>query len=149
MGIKDDIVSIEYEIKKKSNYNLVNNDTGEVLSASVYVAESNVKTKTIDKGKFLKVFYGETYRFKDLTVNGYRVFWWVIEELEPNKSAVYLLWRDFVKATDYKKHSFYAGIESLVKSGILIATPENHVYDINVEVAFNGSRVKYVSKMPK
>lgn len=100
-------------------------ETGEVLSLLVYGGDKVVGNA------FVKVYKGDWY--KGLTLHGYRMLFWILNNVKPNTDYIDLYLEDFSSKGEY-----YSGIKNLIENSVLYASDRKHRYAINKKCIFNG-----------
>lgn len=132
--------SFSYERTRKHGKHQIVNEKGQRLG--------NVtmwKMVMADKETFVKVFTSGLDNLLPLSMGGQMLFKHICRSLRPNKDRVYLDGKEFIKEYNIKSiNTFYKSLSELLDNQIIANTNEKGFYYININIFFNGDRVKFI-----
>lgn len=100
-----------------------------------------------DTLEYRKVYKNGINTIKDFSVPGLKLFCYVLEHLKVNSEEITLVPEIVAEYCGYSANNmFYRAIVELLEKEILFKSLEgNHKFFINVNVLFNGDRLKLIS----
>jgi|LakMenEpi03Aug12_release.lakeMendotaPanAssembly.Ray.scaffolds.fasta_scaffold571521_1 hypothetical protein len=136
---EEDIKSITY-IKKGDVRSLHDMSTGEEVMIQNL---DNVSSFSVDNREYRKVYVNGLNSISELSSSGLRVWCYILARLSPKKNEITINMSDALDYTGYKgKMNIYNGIINLLENGLLFRKNGSGSYYININIFFNGNRIK-------
>jgi len=136
---EEDIKSITY-IKKGDVRSLHDMSTGEEVMIQNL---DNVSSFSVDNREYRKVYVNGLNSISELSSSGLRVWCYILARLSPKKNEITINMSDALDYTGYKgKMNIYNGIINLLENGLLFRKIGSGSYYININIFFNGNRIK-------
>ena len=136
---EEDIKSITY-IKKGDVRSLHDMSTGEEVMIQNL---DNVSSFSVDNREYRKVYVNGLNSISELSSSGLRVWCYILARLSPKKNEITINMSDALDYTGYKgKMNIYNGIINLLENGMLFRKNGSGSYYININIFFNGNRIK-------
>ena len=135
----EDMKVISY-IKKGDLVNVQNTSTGEELLMQQMGKD---KTSRIDTREYRKVYVASLNTIANLSSAGLKVWCYVLSRLIASKDEIGINMEDILQYTGYKtRANIYNGIANLIENGMLFRKTGSVSYYININIFFNGNRIK-------
>jgi hypothetical protein len=135
----EDMKVISY-IKKGDLVNVQNTSTGEELLMQQMGKD---KTSRIDTREYRKVYVASLNTIAKLSSAGLKVWCYVLSRLIASKDEIGINMEDILQYTGYKtRANIYNGIANLLENGMLFRKTGSGSYYININIFFNGNRIK-------
>jgi len=136
---EEDIKAITY-IKKGDVRSLHDMSTGEEVMIQNL---DNVSSFSVDNREYRKVYVNGLNSISELSSSGLRVWCYILARLSPKKNEITINMSDALDYTGYKgKMNIYNGIINLLENGLLFRKNGSGSYYININIFFNGNRIK-------
>lgn len=137
--IKDGIGVRQY-VKKPSEIEMVNTDTGEV---GIFKPASTCVNIPHDSLEYIKVFKQALPQVKDLNTPALKVWVYILANLTPKRDEVSIIMKDCIEYTGYTNPPpIYKGlVELLSKQFLFRKVGSDSTYFINSNFFFNGKRI--------
>ena len=135
---------------KKRNGQVVSKQVGEAYSSMTGELLSNnvslVVHKPIDRSEFIKLFTSSLSMFFTINESEFKVFIYMLQNLEINTGRARFHLHDCMKETNYSKVTTYRAIAGLCEKQFAARTTMPYYYWINPSIVFNGNRMIIESK---
>lgn len=125
------------------NFNVVDRETGEVLSD----VKSNIifrRKQYVDNQQFIKIYSKSLRDIFDLSYGALKVFFYFMHIMQNSKDSD-LVWFDVNECQEfckYKNHRpVYDNVTELVKKAIICKSDKPHRFWVNPQFVFNGNRI--------
>lgn len=135
---------------KKRNKQVVSKQVGEAYSSVTGELLSNnvslVVHKPMDRSEFIKLFTSNLSMFFKINESEFKVFIYMLQNLEINTGRARFNIHDCIKDTGYSKVTTYRAIAGLCQNEFVARTLMPYYYWINPSIVFNGNRMSIQSK---
>lgn len=129
---------VKRELFKDKEHIITNVDTGEIGVGAL------LRTKRVDKDKFVKLYTDKLAYWLKLTKTGQRVLMYFITILRPNTDHVNVILDEAQEITGYTSIApIYRGINELIELNIIARGRATSLYFINPSFIFNGNRMVF------
>lgn len=123
----------------------ISHSTGEVVP-SVWYKGGGVAFK--DVRSYVKVFTPGLQVFAQLSYAGVIVLVEVLQRLKPHQNTFEMAQAEMVKKyRSLRGAQYYRGVCELLDYGVIARSKKRNVFFINVNMFFNGDRVKYLKSL--
>jgi len=134
-----DMKIISY-VKRGDLISVQNTSTGEELLIQEMGKD---KTSKIDTREYRKVYVESLNSIANLSSSGLKVWCYVLSRLIASKDEIGINMEDILQYTGYKtRANIYNGIINLLENGLLFRKTGSGSYYININIFFNGNRIK-------
>ena len=122
---------------KIGDYAIVDKKTGEVIAEEAMFLGNNA---FVDKGfrKIFVAFLKDVVMNKEISGKAIRLLLWIIENLTPNSSEIYLHWENVCNELGITQGTYYNWLKILIKKGLLKETNRPKIYELVPYSAING-----------
>lgn len=125
-------------------------NAGDVIDPHTGEVVSTLKSTTIDAQPCVKVYKSALKDIMNLSSQGTRILFKVMDELQKKEDEVYLHPAKIAEEYGLKNtRDITEGIKELIEKDILARKDKKHIYFVNPFMLFNGNRVKYEDNKSK
>ena len=129
----------------KSDESILNNDTGEIIDNSLYIARKH----DVDKDHFVKIFHAHLSAIFDLSKCALKIFSYIASVTQYDDQIIFNL-KKCCEYTGYKGvESIYKGLAELCNAEIIARTTDYNLYYINPQLFYRGDRMVLVTEYRK